>query len=197
MQSQDRALHYSASCGKNCSRQATGIIQTCGWADHCWKIVLKYGPNPMAMFSAIYNPNGNLNSNPNYNPYPLSVHMSRQWRNQCGAHAYPTLARVGREIRTNSKFFLRSRGGGSRLRMSLKVYRTSSMNTSRKCVCLCPLQILYAYLASAPRPPPGLYLWTPLEDFCGCAPDLLCQHTSKSWLRHCIQTSALYQWPSR
>jgi len=34
--------------------------------------------------------------------------------------------------------------GGCRLRMSLKVLRISSMNTSQKCVY--PLQIVYAYL---------------------------------------------------
>jgi len=65
------------------------------------------------------------------------------------------------------RVFWRSEGGGSRLRMSLKVHRISSMNTSRKCVC--PLQIVYAYLASggfALRPPPGLCPWTPLGDFC-------------------------------
>ena len=63
------------------------------------------------------------------------------------ACAHPTSARVGREICTNLKTFWRSRGGrGSRLRMSLKVHCISSMNTLRKCVC--PLQIVYAYLAS-------------------------------------------------
>ena len=47
------------------------------------------------------------------------------------------------------ELFWKSRGGGSRLckvRMSLKVHRISSMNTSRKCIC--PLQIVYVYLAS-------------------------------------------------
>jgi len=53
------------------------------------------------------------------------------------------------------RVFWRSRGGGSKLRISLKVGRRPipSMNTSRKCVC--PPQIVYAYLASggfAPRP---------------------------------------------
>jgi len=54
------------------------------------------------------------------------------------------------------RVFWRSRGGGSILRMSLKVHRISSMNTPLKCIC--PLQIVYAYLASegfAPRPHQG------------------------------------------
>ena len=58
------------------------------------------------------------------------------------------------------EFFWRSRVGGSRLRMSLKVHRISSMNTWRKCVC--PLQIVYAYLASAYT---GNCSWAPLGDF--------------------------------
>ena len=50
--------------------------------------------------------------------------------------AHPTLAKVGREICTNSKSFLEEyRIRGCRLCMSLKVHRISSMNTSRKCVC--------------------------------------------------------------
>ena len=61
------------------------------------------------------------------------------------ARDHPTSARVGREICTNSKSFLDEWSGGSSLRMSLKVHRISSMNRSRKCVC--PLQIVYAYLA--------------------------------------------------
>ena len=68
------------------------------------------------------------------------------------ARAHPTSARVGSKICTNSKSFLRSRGGGSRLRIRCTV-RVSYMNKSQKCVC--PLQIVYAYLASggsAPRP---------------------------------------------
>ena len=46
--------------------------------------------------------------------------------------AHPTSARVGCEICTNSKSFFGGAGvEGSRLRMSLKVHRMSSMNTSR------------------------------------------------------------------
>jgi len=101
------------------------------------------------------------------------------------ARAHPTSTRVGREICTNTKIFFGGVGwGGSRLCMSLNVHRISSMNTTRKCVC--PLQIVYAYLASgsfAPRPPPGLCPWTTLGDFCPPNP---CAHlTSKPWLRHC------------
>jgi len=48
------------------------------------------------------------------------------------ACAHPTSARVGREICTNSEFFWRSRGGGSRLCTNLGK-------------CVCPLQIVYAY----------------------------------------------------
>ena len=81
------------------------------------------------------------------------------------ARAHPTSARVDREICTHSKSFWRSResGGGSRLYMNLKVHRISSKNTSRKCVC--PLQIVHAYLASGGP-------WTPLGDFFPA--DLLC-----------------------
>ena len=68
------------------------------------------------------------------------------------ARAHPTSARVGHEICTNSKtFFWRSRVGGSRLCMSLKVHHISSMNISQKCVC--PLQIVYAYLAFGGKAP--------------------------------------------
>ena len=64
------------------------------------------------------------------------------------ARAHPTSTRVGREICTNTKIFFGGVGwGGSRLCMSLNVHRISSMNTTRKCVC--PLQIVYAYLACA------------------------------------------------
>jgi len=87
----------------------------------------------------------------------------------------PTLPRPGWVVRFAQiqRDFWRSMGGGSRLCMSLKVHRISSLNTSRKCVC--PLQIVYAYLASggfAPRPPPGICPWIPLGDF--RSPDPLC-----------------------
>ena len=99
--------------------------------------------------------------------------MSNCWADSSGvatvghgwARANPTSARVGREICTNSEFF-GGVGWGSRLHMSLKVHRISSINTSRKCVC--PLQIVYAYLAFgafAPTSPQGLCPWTPLRDF--------------------------------
>jgi len=68
--------------------------------------------------------------------------------------------------------FCRSRVGGSSLRMSLKAHRISSMNTSWKCIC--PLQIVYAYLASggfAPDPTGAL----PVDPAGGLpTPRLLC-----------------------
>ena len=121
--------------------------------------------------------------------------MSNCWADRSGlatvghgwARAHPTSARVGREIYTNSKSFSEDYdgGGGSRLCMSLKVHHISSMNTSRKCVC--PLQIVHAYLASggfAPDPhrhrgsAPGPRWGTSI-------PQTLCAlPTSKPWRRH-------------
>jgi len=95
--------------------------------------------------------------------------VMQQWRSHGGARVdtCPTLPRPGRVVRFAQirRVCWRS-GWGSRLRMSLKVHHISSLNRSRKCVC--PLQIVYAYLASggfAPDPPPGLCPWTPLGDF--------------------------------
>jgi len=71
--------------------------------------------------------------------------------------------------------------GGSRLHMSLKVHRISSMNSSRKCIC--PQQIVYAYFASGgfgPRPPSGLCPLTTLGDFHPQTP--FAHPTSKPWL---------------
>jgi len=100
------------------------------------------------------------------------------------ARAHPTSARVGREICTNSAFFWRSGGGGCRLRMCLKVRHISSMNTSRKCLCL--LQIVYAYLASggfAPKSPLGS---APRPRWGTSIPETPCAHpTSEPWLHHC------------
>jgi len=67
-----------------------------------------------------------------------------------GGHV-PTLPRPEWVVRFAQiqRVFWRSRSGGdSRLCMSLKVHRSLYLllNTSRKCVC--PLQIVYAYLAS-------------------------------------------------
>jgi len=61
--------------------------------------------------------------------------------------------------------------GSSRLRMSLKVHHIglSSMNTSRKRVCL--LQVVYAYLAK-PQIPTGALSWTPTGGL--PSPDPLC-----------------------
>ena len=83
-----------------------------------------------------------------YGRYEASSH----WRCHGGARVGtcpPYLNQGGSlDLHKCEEFFWRSRGGGSRLRMSLKVHRISSMNTSRKCVC--PLQIVYAYLAKSP-----------------------------------------------
>jgi len=73
------------------------------------------------------------------------------------ARAHRTSARVGRWVVRFAQIrrvFWRSRGC-SRLCMSLKVQHIglSSMNTSRKCICL--LQIVYAYLASGRGSAPG------------------------------------------
>jgi len=89
------------------------------------------------------------------------------------ARAHPTSKGRSWDLQNSKSFFGGVGMGDNRLHMSLKVYHISSMNTSRKCVC--PLQIVYAYLASggkAPRPPLGLCLWTPLGDF--HLPDILC-----------------------
>jgi len=70
-----------------------------------------------------------------------SIRITDGW-----AHAHSTSARVGCMTCTHLMFFLQEQGGGgSILCMSLKVHHISFMNTSPKCVC--PLQIVYAYLA--------------------------------------------------
>jgi len=108
----------------------------------------------------------------------------RQTRWGTGGHV-PTLPRPGWVVRFAQirRVFWRSRGGGSRLRMRLKVHRISSMNTSRKCVC--SLQIVYAYLASGgcAQAPTGAL---PLDPAGGTSvPQTRCAHpTSKPWLRH-------------
>ena len=69
----------------------------------------------------------------------------------------PTALSITRSVQIRRGFW-RSRVGGSRLHMILKVglHRISSMNTSRKCVC--PLQILYMHiwlLGLCPQTPTG------------------------------------------
>ena len=79
------------------------------------------------------------------------------------------------------RVFLEELGGGSRLHMSLKVHRISSMNTSRKCVC--SLQIVYAYLASggiAPDPHWGSAPWPHCKTSVLQAP--FAHPISKPWL---------------
>jgi len=86
-----------------------------------------------------------------------------------------TSAGVGREICTNSKSFWRNRGEG--VADSAWAWRYT----------VCPLQIVYAYLASggfATRPPPGFYPWTPLGLPFPRPPESCAHPTSKPWLRH-------------
>ena len=115
-----------------------------------------------------------------------------QWRSHGGARVGtcpPYLGQGGSRDMHKFEEFFGGVGMGSKLRMSLKVHRIIFMNTSRKCVC--PLQIVYAYLASggfAPRPLPGLCPCTLLGDF---RPPNSCAHpTSKPWLRRWIRHSS-------
>jgi len=122
------------------------------------------------------NPNLNLNPNPNSNPNDVDHIVSYRCKGcrltptgvATGGHV-PTLPWPGWIVRfaqIQRVFFGGVGVGGSRLHMSLRVHCISSTNTSRKCVC--PLQIVYAYLASGEK----LCPWTPLGDF--RSPDPLC-----------------------
>ena len=99
------------------------------------------------------------------------------WHSHRWARAHCTLARVGHEICTNSKsFFCRSRGGGRRLCMSLKVHRirlifyehiTKMRLSTADCICISALWGL------GPQTLAGALTLDSAGDF--RAPDLLCQ----------------------
>jgi len=75
----------------------------------------------------------------------------RHWHSHRWARAHPTSARVGREICTNLKSFFRGVGWGIANSAWAWRYTVYLLWTPRKCVC--PLQIVYAYLADPLCPP--------------------------------------------
>jgi len=104
------------------------------------------------------------------------------------ARAHPTLARVGHQICTNSNSFLGEvRWGGSRLRMSLKVYSVYLLWTHHENAFVhCRLYIcISGFWGFCPQIPTGAM---PLDPTGGLpSADLRAHPTSKPWLCHWCQ----------